>query len=380
MLFMSETGSSEFRWLATGAEALEAMFQALSAARRSVDLEMYIFRDGVQGRRFREQLILACERGVQVRVLLDGFGSMELPSEYWDEFRRKGGQFRWFNPLETGRVAVRDHRKILVCDHETAFIGGLNVADEYMGDGVASGWRDLGLQIGGSVARQLAAAFDEMFRAAHAVPGFLPQLRRSDRQRSVSTPGGILLLSAPGRQQNPLKQALNADLAPARSVQIISAYFLPSWKLRSALMKIARRGGRVQLILAGKSDVPVTRFAARNLYHRLLEAGVEIYEYQPQILHAKLFRIDDIAYVGSLNLDTRGLRINYELMIRIRNPEIAAEARDIFKGALLHCRRITREDWRKPRGFFTRLREKFSYFLLTRVDPFLAIAKESSGR
>jgi cardiolipin synthase len=374
---MSGDGSSGFHWLSTGEAALEAMLQAVSEARDSVRLEMYIFRGDSLGGRFREQLTLAAARGVRVRLLLDAFGSMELRSDYWDDFREKGGQFRWFNPLASSRIAVRDHRKLLVCDDTTAFVGGFNVGNEYLGDGISQGWRDLGLRVGETLARQLGAAFDEMFQGAGTDHGRMPQLRRPKRQRSVATPAGTLLLVAPGRHRNHLEASLTLDLQFGRSVQIISAYFLPSMRLRRGLMKIARRGGRVQLILAGKSDVPLARLAAHSLYRSLLDAGVEIHEYQPQILHAKLIRIDDIAYAGSLNLDTRGLSINYELMIRMLNPGVAALARDIFKEALTHCTRIRSEEWRQGRGPFARLREKWAHFLLARVDPFLAVARHS---
>ena len=123
-------------------------------------------------------------------------------------------------------------------------------------------------------------------------------------------------MSHPGRGASPFQTALYQDLAVAREVRIVSAYFLPTRRLRRDLLRVARRGGRVQLILAGKSDVLVSQLAARSLYRRLLKAGVEIYEYQPQILHAKLILSDGVIYVGSSNLDIRSLNLNYELMLR----------------------------------------------------------------
>ena len=150
------------------------------------------------------------------------------------------------------------------------------------------------------------------------------------------------------------------------------AYFLPTWKLRRDLVHIAQRGGRVQLILPGKSDVLLSQLAARSLYRRFLKHGVEIYEFQPQILHAKLIIVDDIVYVGSSNLDQRSLRINYELMIRIENREIADEAREIFAGDLNQCRQIKLADWSKSHPFWLRLKRRLAYYLLVRIDPNLA--------
>ena len=138
------------------------------------------------------------------------------------------------------------------------------------------------------------------------------------------------------------------------------------------MLNAARRGGRVRLILAGKSDIPLAKLATHRLYKMLLKQGVEIYEYQPQILHAKLFIMDAEVYVGSSNLDARSLNINYELLVRITDPPVVKEARAIFAEALTHCRRIDAKTWRGSRSLWTKLLEDWAYFLLARVDPYLA--------
>jgi len=137
-------------------------------------------------------------------------------------------------------------------------------------------------------------------------------------------------------------------------------------------MRVARRGGRVQLILAGKSDVLLSMLAAQSLYRRFLSGNVEIHEYQPQILHAKLIIVDDIVYIGSANLDPRSLHINYELMIRFENKEIAKRARKIFTDNLAHCKRVTGGEWRKSHTLWRRLKQHWAYFLLSRIDPYMA--------
>ena len=153
---------------------------------------------------------------------------------------------------------------------------------------------------------------------------------------------------------------------------MVMAYFLPPWRLRHSLVRVAKHGGRVQLILSGKTDVPLAQLAARSLYRRLLAAGVEIYEYQPQILHAKLVIVDGIVYTGSSNLDVRSLQINYELMIRLADAGMAEKARELFSDLLKNCRRVTAEDWRRSVMFWQRLKQRWAYFLLNRVDPYVA--------
>jgi cardiolipin synthase A/B len=365
------TSSSTFRWLRTGEEALGAMLAAIHGAQESIRLETYIYHTGQTGEKFREALTQACQRGVKVQVLADAFGSANLPNTFWDSFVKAGGQFAWFNPLCLNRWCYRDHRKMVVCDNATAFIGGFNVADEYHGDGVTRGWRDLGLQITGEPVKELAESFDGFFARASFAHKRLQQLRKA-RTQVATGHNWQLLLSGPGRNDGSLKQTLARDLQKAQSVKIISAYFLPTWRLRKELMRVARRGGQVQLILAGKSDVGLSQLASRRLYKSFLRAGVQIFEYAPQILHAKLFVFDDVVYVGSANLDTRSLRINYELSLRISDAKVAAEAREIFVNDLQHCRRIDAETWRKSRSLWSKLREDWAYFILARVDPYLA--------
>ena len=126
------------------------------------------------------------------------------------------------------------------------------------------------------------------------------------------------------------------------------------------------------MILAGKSDVLLSQLAGQSLYRRFLRAGVQIHEYTPQILHAKLIVIDDVVYVGSSNLDQRSLNINYELMVRFENKEMAAEAREVFASTLKHCRQITFEGWVKSRSLWRRIKQRWAYLLLVRFDPLIA--------
>ncbi len=348
------------------------MLSAIEAAQESVCLETYIYAADSLGERFRDALVRARQRGARVRVLIDALGSMGLPGEFWRPLREAEGEVRQFNPLAVERLGMRNHRKLLVCDGRVAFIGGFNITIEYDGDGVTRGWRDLGLKLGGQLPGQLATTFEQMFARADFQHKRFIRLRKSTAHKQVLTPDKQLLLSGPGRGRNPVKRALHTDLARASHVQIMVAYFLPPWRLRRDLTRVAHRGGTVQLILPGKSDVLVSLLAGQSLYRRFLKAGVQINEYQPQVLHAKLIIVDDIVYVGSANLDPRSLDINYELMIRFENQELAAQARAIFAGSLAHCRRITSDDWRESRTIWRRLKQRWAYWLLVRIDPYLA--------
>ena len=370
---MSATAPSP-QWLRTGREIFPAMLVAIRAARKSIRLETYIYTDGEIGRQFRDTLTAAAARGVKVSVLVDAFGSWLLPADFFAPILAAGGNVRYFNPLRLWRYGVRDHRKLLLCDDVVVFLGGFNIADEYDGDGVTRGWCDIGMRIENpALAVELVKSFDELSALAdfHRKP--LMRLRAFKRRRKTEPRlGGELLLSHPGRGASPFQVSLHRDLARARDTRIVTAYFLPTRRVRRYLIHAARNGGRVQLILAGKSDVLISQLAARSLYHRLMKAGVEIYEYQPQILHAKLIVSDGVTYAGSSNLDIRSLNLNYELMLRFEDKTVAAGAHEIFEQMLKHSRRIE-PGWFKTQSWWQRWQYRWAHFMVARIDPLVAL-------
>ncbi len=365
--------SSAPRWLPTGAEAYHRMLAALAKARHSIRFEYYIYRADEIGDRFRAALTAAARRGVRVQLLLDAFGCAGLPDDYWQEFKQAGGQPRTFNPLTWRLFALRNHRKLLLIDDAVAFVGGYNIGQEYDGDGVTRGWRDLGVELHTPVAiRQLAAAFDGMFNASRPHHRLFRRIRYPLHHPLGAGRNGPVLLSGPRLGHNRFRTQLLRQLKPARHVQIISSYFVPSFRLRRALRRVVRRGGTVELLLAGKSDVPLALLAGRARYGSLLRAGVRIWEYQPQILHSKLAIVDDTVFAGSSNLDARSFGINYELTVRFDDAAFAASGRKLFAADQHEAVEITLPDWRKSQTWHRRLRGLWAGFLLTKVDPWLA--------
>ncbi|NOS71630.1 MAG: phosphatidylserine/phosphatidylglycerophosphate/cardiolipin synthase family protein [Verrucomicrobia bacterium] len=368
---MGSPNETAWKWLPDGNTAFPAMLDAISTAQKSVLLETYIFGTGPLGERFLEALIGAARRGAIVSVLVDGVGSFELPDQFWSPLRAAGGEVRVFNPISLKRMSIRNHRKMLVCDGKVAFVGGFNIANEYEGDGVIQGWRDLGLRLEGPLVATLAESFHSIFGLAEFRHKRFLRLRKPVLKRAAQSSSERLLLGGPGRGGNPIRVSLRHDISQARDVKIIQAYFLPPLRLRRDLMRVARRGGNVELILAGKSDVALSQLAGRGLYLRLLKAGVVVREYEPQVLHAKLLVLDNVVYVGSANLDPRSLSINYELMVRIENPRMAAEARDIYAGTRANSREVTVMECR-ARPWWTRMKQWFAFQLLARMDPHVA--------
>ena len=358
----------DVEWLETGDEAFAAMLEGIAEAAHSVRFETYTFAVSSLGERFLAAFVAAARRGVCVQVLVDAFGSLNLPDAFWTPLREAGGEVHWFNPLTLRRLTFRDHRKLLVCDDAVAWVGGYNVAPEYEGDGVTRGWRDVGLRVRGPLAPMLASSFDLLFERHNLEHPPFTRLRPSTARQSLTCDQGEVLLSGPGRGPNEFKQRLLDDLAQARQVRIAAAYFLPYGRLRRALLRAARRGAQVVLVLPGKSDVRLAQTATRALYRRFLQAGVEIHEYQPQVLHSKFILVDDAVYIGSSNLDPRSLHINYELMVRLGEPAVVAEAQAVFADHLEHSQRIERAAWLASRSWWTRLKGRWACFLLGRLD------------
>ncbi len=362
-------------------EAYAEMERCIDGATRSIRLETYIMREAGPATRLRAALLRARTRGVRVRLLLDAFGSEDVHQPFLASLRDAGVRVAVFNPKRLLRLSFRNHRKLLVVDRAAAIVGGFNIGPEYAGDGVTRGWCDTGVLIHGPIAAALEQSFDAMFGLApfnvRRIRRFRRQVRRlaaaSGQPHHVTGTGPVeLLTSGPAIPRRLLRRALRHDLRKAREVAIASAYFLPSSRIRRMLYRVAQGAGRVRILLAGNTDVPLARYAAERFYPRLFHRKVTIHEYQPQILHAKLVIMDDVVYVGSCNLDRRSLHINYELLLRLHWPELAADARQWFEQALQHAPAVDPAPWRAARNTWRRLRSQLAYLLLARVDPLLA--------
>ncbi len=368
--------------LKNGSEAFPAMFRSIDGARACIALEMYVVADDGTGREFLSRLVAAAGRGVDVMVLVDSFGSWALPDSFWDGLRAAGGRIRWFRQFKHGLFMFRNHRKLLLIDNHTAYIGGFNIADEYYrGAADELPWRDNALVISGDETAQLRSSFSRMWiRAELPVHRVVRRLKlvRPWRERKVP--------DAPKDGMRFFESGLENPLSPVRkrygevignavvSIDLAMGYFYPPGAILRSLKRAVRRGVRVRLLFSRKSDVPIAGWAARGLYGRLLRAGIEVWEYLPAMLHAKLAIVDDTIIAGSANLDIRSGRINYELVAVVHDPAIAAQAREHFEEDLKQSERISLAQWR-TRPCIQKGKERISYWLLARADIFVARAE-----
>jgi cardiolipin synthase len=291
-----------------GGEAFPRMLAAIGAARVRVHLEVYTFADTGVGRLFIDALGTAARRGVQVNVIIDGWGSATSGRSVKAQLEADGCRVDIFHPLRTiflGRFR-RNHRKILVVDDEVTYIGGINIGDEYQTVGEKVGWADLALEIRGPAALRLA--------------------RRIRKEPLGPESGAVRIqLSGWGGAWR-LRSRYVRSLREARAqILLAHGYFLPDRKLVKVITQAAKRGVEVRLLLPGRSDVPFARAAMTNLYAQLLAAGVLIYEWTTSVLHAKAAVIDGReTLIGSFNLDPFSLR-NFETLVEVEDADIASD-------------------------------------------------------
>lgn len=355
-----------FAWHATGALWFDAVVAAIERAERTVDLEFYIWTPGRLAARMHGALARAAARGCRVRLLLDTFGS-EHAGPAVLILQQAGIEVSWFNPRRWARLSFRNHRKLVVVDRRHALLGGCNVADEYDGDGVQSGWRDLGIGTHDpACVMALARSFDRLWAMApfDRLPGAesTPEASRGE--------GWELFVAGAGRGGRRYRRCLHRDLARASQIDVLAAYFVPTTRVRGLLRRAARRG-RVRVIVPAMGDVPLAHHASAHVLRGLVPSLIQVHQYLPAMLHAKLVIADDAVYVGSANFDPRSLRINFDLMLRIQNPQIAAQARDIVDEIQSHSTSYTCGN---P-GPLARLRQRAAYAAVAWLDPYIARRK-----
>ncbi len=315
---------------------------------------------GVVSTKFIDALLAAAKRGVQVYVLLDGFGSSKLNSSDRHRLNATNVFLQFYNPLQYGsfrRNFFRDHRKILVIDDTIAYIGGMGLSDFFIDiEGKHSGWRETLFAIKGecvldwhhayarvdvSYAKQLPLAFNENSELLQTV---LPS------RVNCSIAGG----------QKGIKRSLIKRIRTAeRQCWIATAYFLPSFKVRRALVRAARRGVDVRLLLPGnKTDHPAIRHAGRRFYYRLLKAGVKIYEYQPKFSHQKVLLCDSWVSIGSSNIDRWNFRWNLEANQEVEEQGVVNQVVEMFETDFSHSSQCAWHEWQR-RSFYSRMLENF---------------------
>lgn len=321
------------------------LLDEIEKARHHVHLEFYIWRDDSTGKKFLDALARAAKRGIEVRLLVDEIGSMEVKSGFFKPLLKAGGHFSWFWSLHFLRhrffINLRNHRKVAIIDGKVAYIGGMNIGMEYLGEDKKFGyWRDSQLRLEGPCVSQLQEVFaDDWFFATDEKllePAYYPE------QKTVGSQIVQVVEDGPDSESGPLHMTCLSLISRAeKKVWIETPYFVPYWPLILQLQMAALRGVDVRLFLSGKLDHPYLLFISRSYYEELLNAGVRIFEYQKGIMHSKLMVVDGVwSFAGSANMDIRSFRLNFEINVAVHDNEMAQKIEQLMISDLAQSKEI----------------------------------------
>ena len=343
-------GDDRVRLLRDGAAAFPAMLESIASATTEILLEMYWIGADAVGERFREALVERARAGVRVCVVYDSVGSMGLSAGWWRPLQAAGGravEFHAISPLHPRfrleQVEFRDHRKMLVVDGASGFIGGLNLAMPWLAvEAGGGGWRDDVVEVRGDAVGELRTLFYRTWRKLtreDPPPGVVPLTRRRSRP--------VWLLASQWRTRRSIHREYIVRIRNAKGrIDIANSYFVPDRRVRAALFQAVRRNVEVRVLVPGKSDVPVVQFAGEALFDTLLRHGVRVWALGT-MLHSKTAIIDDsFTTIGSYNLDERSWRKNLEVNLAVEDPAFARHVRGWFEHDLAASTPIDLDTWR----------------------------------
>jgi len=350
--------------LRNGVQIFPSMLAAIRGAKKTINLEFYIYWDGRIGREFAEALAERARAGVEVKVILDAVGSATMSRNLIDFLTRNGIDLEWYHPLRwytLSRFNHRTHRKLMIVDGRVGFSGGVGIADDWLGDADSRDhWRETVVRVEGPVVTQMQFAFMDNWVKSRG-----ELLTGLDYFPSVEPCGphvAQVIKSSPSEGSSTVKLLyIISIVSAAKSIYISNAYFVPDRDTTRALEGAVRRGVDVRVIVPGEyTDVPIVRQASRLHYDYLLRRGIRIFEYQPTMMHAKTMVVDGIwSTVGSSNFDERSFRLNDEVNVNILSEPIAHQMETMFFEDMARSREVTLRRWFK-RGMTERLKEKIA--------------------
>lgn len=360
------TRGNHYDVLTNGDQIFPAMLEAIRGAKRRISFETYVYEAGEVASQFADALEAAARRGVRVSLVVDSIGASGMSDKEVERLKQAGCRVANFNSprwYSLDSVNYRTHRKILVVDGEVGFTGGAGVADHWLGHAQdPEHWRDTQFRLRGPAVRLLEAGFYENFIEADGE--VTPELDDPAPPAGPEEPAIIVRSSFAGGS-NDLKRLYLFALASARrTIDVTSPYFVTDESTEWALADAVRRGVKIRILVEGDiTDAKPVKYASRESYERLLSQGIEIYEYQPTMMHAKTLVVDGAwSLFGSANFDNRSLELNDELNVAVTSRDLARRLLEDFDEDLRSSVRLDLENWRK-RPLIEKIREHFwSYF------------------
>ncbi len=354
--------------LQNGDRFYPAMLEAIGGAKDTINCEVYIFDSDETGRKFIEAFIERARAGVEVRLLLDWFGSIRLKRADRRELRNAGVKLEFFRPLALRnlvRMYRRTHRRAIVIDGTIGFTGGAAVSDKWRGDTRnPKEWRDSMTRVTGALVTGVQSAFaaNWVYCCGEVIAG----PRYYPPSQDAGPACGLSVVSSPSDAQQPIRLLFWVSFINARRrLWIASSYFIPDRQLRKAVEARARAGVDVRILVPGNhTDAIPVQYAGRGYYEELLQAGVRMFEYQASMMHAKTIVADDgWTLVGSANMDERSMEINEENLLGIAEAGFARAVAEGFEHDLTRSKEIRLDEWRR-RPVYQRVLEKAAKILI----------------
>lgn len=343
-----------------GDEIFPAMLEAIASAQETITFETYIYWSGDIGQRFADALAERARAGVAVHLLVDWVGSIKMDDEMLQQMKDDGVEVERYRPLHwynLGRMNNRTHRKLLVIDGRVGFTGGVGIADQWTGHAQdPDHWREAHFRIDGPAVAQMQSAFNDNWIKTTGTllngPAYFPELKPAGDMAAH-----LFIASPAGGSESMHLMYLSAIAASDHTIDLTASYFVPDELINKALIAARKRGVRVRVLLPGEHiDSEAVRLSSKAGWGELLEAGIEIHEYQPTMLHVKLLIVDsELVSLGSTNFDIRSFRLNDEASLNVYNREFAARMTEVFEKDMKDAKQYSYEMWQQRP-----LREKFA--------------------
>lgn len=371
-MFESKKNNSSFQSVQlvhSGNDYFTRLERIINEAISEIHIQTYIFNHDTTGKRILFALKKALDRKVKVYLLLDGFGSLAFSNGIKNELQLAGAHVRFFSPLFSASsfyIGRRLHKKVVVADGSVALIGGINIADRYRGNSNEKPWLDFAIEIKSAIAKKIqsdckANYYKKKSALRHTIPAFFEVEEKVLLQ---------ILQNDWLNRKNEISKAYIKSIQNAKEkITIVGSYFLPGNKLIKALLNAARHNVKVQLILSGVSDLPMTRRASCHLYSKLLKNNIELYEWNQSVLHGKAMIVDGLwSTIGSFNLNNLSSYASIEMNVGITSDLFAEFFEKELQKIILECQKITPDTFQTTNTIGTKIRNAISYYLTRSIE------------
>ena len=349
-----------------GADRRRALIELTEGARTSLKVVFYIFAEDEVSTEFRDAMVRAAKRGVDVTLIIDRFGAAAT-DEFLKPLTDAGGTFCCFSPRKSQRYLIRNHQKMVIADDELAMFGGFNIEDDYFAPPENNGWNDIAIKVRGTAVDGLVEWFERLHDWTKDDDANFRAIRKTVKSWDWSDGDVHWLVGGPTRGLSTWAKCVSQDLMEGERLDMFMAYFSPPRRLLKRIGKIAQKG-ETRLLMAGKSDNGATLGATRSLYSYLLGKGAKIWEFAPCKLHTKLIVLDDTVYLGSANFDMRSLYLNLEIVMKVDDAAFADRMREFVTEHIGAAEAITPEVHKQRATLTNRIKWNLGWLLVSVID------------